>query len=336
MTKKKTRKHRLAHRTVAGADAIVSCPICRSARSALVRGPQQEWRYFRCSDCQHVWLIPGPNARELKKHYNSAYQVPREAYFHTVNQEFPALQHALEQLTPGRKMLEIGCSYGGMLARFAAVGWKVDGVELDKRAVEIARKSLGLTVQAGTLREVVDKLSPPYDVITAYHVIEHVPDPAAFLSQIRALSASDGILLLRLPNASSVAARLTRGWWEWFTAPEHINIFSPKSISLLLREKGFTVVSQRSRRGDGNRLLFEAAKTVGRIGYRSLRGGTRDAPSRSQQPRASTPSTTAPYRAIRAGLNIVGAPLDWVIALADRVGLRSMPELLIVARRRGS
>ena len=250
-----------------------------------------------------------------------------------MNQEFPALRHALEQLTPGRKMLEIGCSYGGMLARFAAVGWKVDGVELDQRAVEIARKSLGLTVQAGTLREVADKLSPPYDVITAYHVIEHVPDPAAFLSQIRAVSASDGILVLRLPNASSLAARLTGGWWEWFIAPEHINVFSSKSISLLLNEKGFTVISQKSRRGDGNRLLFEAVKTVGRIGYRSIRGGTSRVASPSQQAKLSTPSNTASYRAIRAALNTIGAPVDWAVALADRVGLRTMPELMIIARR---
>jgi 2-polyprenyl-3-methyl-5-hydroxy-6-metoxy-1,4-benzoquinol methylase len=276
--------------------------------------------------------VPRPNAQELKKHYNSAYQVPREAYFHTVNKEFPALRRTLEQLTKGRKMLEIGCSYGGMLARFGAVGWKVDGVELDQRAVDIARKSLGLTVQSGTLREVADKLSPPYDVITAYHVIEHVPDPAAFLSQIRALSAVDGVLVLRLPNASSVAARLTKGWWEWFIAPEHVNVFSPKSISMLLKQKGFTVMSQESRRGDGNRLLFEAVKTVGRIGYRPFRRPS-SARSRSTQPPAPTPSSTAPYRAVRDALNTIGAPVDWAISLADRIGLRSMPELMIVARR---
>ena len=330
---KKSRKRTARRRSVATGERALACPICRSTRSAPLRGPQQEWRYFRCSDCQHAWLVPTPNAQALKKHYNSAYQVPREAYFHTVNADFPALQGTLEQLTPGRKMLEIGCSYGGMLARFAAVGWKVDGVELDQRAVEFAKRSLGLTVQAGTLREVADKLSPPYDVITAYHVIEHVPDPAAFLSQIRDLSATDGILVLRLPNASSVAARLTRGWWEWFIAPEHVNVFSPKSISLLLKEKGFTVMSQKSRRGDGNRLLFEAVKTVGRIGYRSLREARNSTPSRSQQPHASTPSSTATYRAIRATLNTVGAPVDWAIALADQVGLRFMPELMIIARR---
>jgi SAM-dependent methyltransferase len=259
--------------------------------------------------------------------------VPREAYFHTVNLEFPALERALAGLTKGRKMLEVGCSYGGMLARFGAVGWKVDGVELDRRAVEIARTSLGLTVHPGTLREVADKLSPPYDVITAYHVIEHVPDPGAFLSQIRALSTSSGILVLRLPNASSVAARLTGGWWEWFIAPEHINVFSPKSIALLLQQKGFSVISEESRRGDGNRFLFEAVKTVGRMGYRSLRGGRAAARSNAQERHSPVPSATAAYGAIRSALNIAGAPIDWAIALADRVGLRSMPELMIIARR---
>jgi SAM-dependent methyltransferase len=250
-----------------------------------------------------------------------------------VNREFPALQRALEPLMRGRAMLEIGCSYGGMLARFAAAGWKVDGVELDQRAVDVATLELGLHVEAGTLREVADKLTPPYDVITAFHVIEHVPDPAAFLSQIRALLGPGGILLLRLPNASSVAAHLTKGWWEWFIAPEHLNVFSPKSISLLLHQKGFTIISERSRRGDGNRLLFEAAKTVGRIGYRFLRGRASRAASDSMPRPGSTPSSTAPFRVARAALNIAGAPIDWAISLADRAGLRSMPELMIVARR---
>ena len=243
------------------------------------------------------------------------------------------MQRVLEPLIGGRKMLEIGCSYGGMLARFAAAGWNVDGVELDQRAVDVANMELGLHVEAGTLREVADRLTPPYHVITAFHVVEHVPDPAAFLSQIRALLAPEGILLLRLPNASSVAAHLTKGWWEWFIAPEHLNVFSPKSISLLLRRNGFAVISLRSRRGDANRLLFEAVKTIGRMGYRLLRGrrGARDASP--TQRRGLTPSSTAPFRVARAALNVAGAPIDWVISLTDRVGLRSMPELMIVARR---
>jgi SAM-dependent methyltransferase len=220
-----------------------------------------------------------------------------------------------------------------MLARFAAAGWKVDGVELDRRAVDVATKELALHVEAGTLRETADNLSPPYAVVTAYHVIEHVPNPAEFLSQIHGLMAPDGILVLRLPNSSSAVARLTRGWWEWFIAPEHVNVFSPKSIALLLRKKGFTIISQKSRRGDGNRLLFEATKTIGRMGYRSLRKVADKRASSSLKSTGSTPSSTAPYRATRAALNLIGAPFDWGIALADRIGFRLMPELMIIARR---
>jgi SAM-dependent methyltransferase len=331
--KKKPHQRPSRRRSVAMSDRAPSCPICGWARSALLRGPKGEWRYFRCSGCQHVWLVPTPDAAALRKHYNSAYQVPKAAYFQTVNREFPKLRRTLEPLSGGRKMLEIGCSYGGMLSRFAAAGWEVDGVELDERAVRVANNELGLHVEWGTLREVADKLVPPYDVITAFHVIEHVPDPAAFLSQIRALSTPDGLLLLRLPNASSAAAQLTRGWWEWFIAPEHVNVFSPKSISLLLHKSGFTVISQRSRRGDSNRLLFEAVKTVGRIGYRLFARDATPAHSHSKERSGSTPSSTAPYRAARSVLNVAGAPLDWAISLADRVGFRSMPELMIVARR---
>jgi SAM-dependent methyltransferase len=335
MTKRRSRKKPSARKRASGHDRVgttkhvLACPICASPHSAPLGGPQLEWHYSRCSDCGHAWLVPTPEAHELKQHYNSAYQVPRAAYFRTVNREFPVLRRAIERLTAGRKMLEIGCSYGGMLARFAGVGWKVEGVELDRRAVEVASKELSLHVEGGTLKEVADNLSPPYDVIAAYHVIEHVPDPGAFLSQTRALLTGDGILLLRLPNGSSAVGQLTRGWWEWFIAPEHVNVFSPQSISLLLEKKGYYVISHTSRRGDGNRLLFEAVKTVGRMGYRSLRRRKPLRPNRS----TSTPSSSAAYRAVRGVLNVVGAPLDWAIALADQLGFRSMPELMIIARR---
>jgi 2-polyprenyl-3-methyl-5-hydroxy-6-metoxy-1,4-benzoquinol methylase len=327
-----TRKRSPGRPKVRANPKSLACPICASVRSAPLGGPQNEWRYLQCTDCRHAWLVPTPDEQALRTHYNSAYQVPRAAYFGTVNREFPALRRKVERLTAGRKMLEIGCSYGGMLARFAGVGWKVEGVELDHRAVEVASNELSLHVEAGTIEDVAVKLSPPYDVITAYHVIEHVTDPAAFLSQIRTLLTADGILVLRLPNGSSAVAQLTRGWWEWFIAPEHVNVFSPRSISTLLQQEGFTVISQTSRRGDGNRLLFEAAKTVGRWGYRSLvRRNADDAHLRSK--RSTSPSDTSAYQVVRGALNVLGAPLDWAIGLADRVGLRSMPEMIIFTRR---
>jgi len=337
MTRKKGRERPSARKRSPGQpkvranQRIPACPICASVHSAPLSGPQQEWRYLSCADCGHAWLVPTPDPQALQKHYNSEYQVPRAAYFRTVNREFPSLRRKVERLTAGRRMLEIGCSYGGMLARFAGVGWKVEGVELDHRAVEVASKELSLHVEEGTIKEAAVKLSPPYDVISAYHVIEHVPDPAAFLSQIRGLSTTDGILVLRLPNASSAVAQLTRGWWEWFIAPEHVNVFSPRSITLLLQQEGFAVISQTSRRGDGNRLLFEAVKTVGRMGYRSL--VRRNANNvRAHSRRSTSPSDSRVFRAARGALNVLGAPLDWAIALADQVGRRSMPELVIVAR----
>src|SRR5690242_15214196 len=140
------------------------CPACRSENVVDVAGPQRRWRYRRCASCGHRWLRPMPTEAELTSYYNSSYAVPQERYRARVDEEFPVLERLLRRAgaQPAR-MLEIGCSYGDMLARFAAAGWEVEGVELDARAAAYARNTLGLIVHHGTLDGVRTLLRPPYN-----------------------------------------------------------------------------------------------------------------------------------------------------------------------------
>ncbi len=304
-----------------------TCPVCGSRNEKTLSGPRGASRYHRCRSCGHAWLFPVPSANELASYYNSVYAVPEAAHFETAEREFPIVSAAIGQHPASGKMLEIGCSYGAMLAKFAAAGWVVEGVELDTRAVQAARTRPGMRVHHGGLEETLDSLSPPYDVIAAYHVVEHLPDPVRFLEQVRTLCAQNGILVLRLPNGSSIGARAASGWWEWFLIPEHIHIFSTRSISLLLERTGFAVRSSTSRRGDANTLLFEMVSAAGKIAWHAGRRAGED-PTRRHGFR---PSETKLYFTIRSALNAMGAPLDLVTGFANRFGLRPLPELMLTA-----
>src|SRR5260370_2656867 len=116
-----------------------SCPICSGCRSARMRGRKRKWQYRRCLACNHAWLWPLPRQEELDAYYNSAYSVPLERYMARTSVEFPAIYRLVTRLAsePSR-MLEVGCSYGAMLARFGAAGWKGEGVEPDARAAPYA------------------------------------------------------------------------------------------------------------------------------------------------------------------------------------------------------
>jgi 2-polyprenyl-3-methyl-5-hydroxy-6-metoxy-1,4-benzoquinol methylase len=306
------------------------CPVCGSEKQVILNGPRSAHRYIRCSTCSHARLFPLPTSRELAAYYNNTYQVPEASHFATAEREFQAIASIVSpKFHVGAKLLEIGCSYGGMLAKFAARGWNVEGIELDGRAAAIARERLGLLVHEGDVERVRTSLSPPYDVVTAYHVIEHIIQPEEFLERVHDLCAPDGLIVLRLPNGSSLGARATRGWWEWSLIPEHVHLFSARSISLLLAKTGFQIQKMISRRGDANTLLFELANAVGKKIWHARRHGNAQGPP-SAFPRLR-PSETKLFDYARRALNFAGLPIDALVGIGSFGETYPLPELLVSA-----
>jgi SAM-dependent methyltransferase len=309
-------------------ESSARCMVCQSTRLSRINGPRRPWDYVRCGDCAHVMLVPQPTSSELARFYNTTYRVALPPYLASARREMPHLRRLLGP-TPGR-LLELGCSYGAMLAAFRDDGWTVEGVELDARACEHAKTTFGLRVHQGTIEESLGNVSMTPDVVAAYHVIEHVPEPRMLLRQIARMLPRDGRLLLRTPNASSLSARVSGGWWEWLSAPEHLHVFSPTSIARLLTDEGFEVRTLETRRGDAAGLLFESI----RAGAKRLlaRGGPSFAGAPSQE--AGDPLRSRGwYRGTQAVVDVVGAPADWTISLLDRMGIRWGPELLVLAVR---
>jgi SAM-dependent methyltransferase len=303
--------------------------MCGAVNGARLPGPRGNWRYWHCRVCGHAWLVPQPSDADLVAYYNSAYQVPFERYLVRCAGEAPSLERLVSTFKPipGR-MLEVGCSYGGMLHRFARAGWEVVGVEVDARAARVAHEQFGLSVHQGTLEQARGRLSPPYDVIALFHVIEHVPTPQSLARRLRELLASGGILIIKTPNADSLAARLLAGWWEWYAAPEHVHVFSARSLRLLLEQSGFRLIVMRTRRGDAHRLLFELVRgEVKRlVRKQGVSAGAVREPARSR----------LWYKAGERVANLVGAPIEWLLTGMASRGWRGGPEILAVAGHRGS
>lgn len=275
-----------------------------------------------------MWLYPAPTQSELDAYYNGAYRVDRDQHLRRVIEEGPAVGRWISRARrdPGR-MLEIGCSYGGMLAAFRSHGWDVEGVELDARAAEWARDQLGLSVWSGHLEECLADLRPPYDIVALYHVIEHVTDPAAFARQLKTLCGDQGTVLIKTPNAASVIAHLTGGWWQWAAAPEHVQVYSPTSIRTLLANAGLPVFYCETRIGDADHAAFELLRAGAKrfVGDGNPAGGDRSTASRSPL------HTRRWFAATRALVNVLGAPLDGVIAGGIAAGCPWGAELVILA-----
>jgi SAM-dependent methyltransferase len=136
------------------------------------------------------------------------------------------------------KVLDVGCASGYLLDLFRHDGWATAGVELSPAAVDFARRTLGLQVLQGDFLEAP---LPPneFDLVTMFHVIEHLPEPGAAVDKAYRLLRDKGILFLETPNWDGLGALVRGRHWSHYIPPEHLNYFGPGSLERLLRSNGF-------------------------------------------------------------------------------------------------
>ena len=142
---------------------------------------------------------------------------------------------------PPNRLLEIGCGSGERLASFAAMGWSVQGQDVDAKAVAHARASTGLPVHLGPI-ESLPASAGPFDAVVMNHVIEHVPEPVALLRQATALMAVGGVLVAVTPNIESLGHRWFNSDWRGLEPPRHLHLFNSRTLAEIARRAGLNDV----------------------------------------------------------------------------------------------
>lgn len=132
------------------------------------------------------------------------------------------------------KLLDIGTGTGEFIKAAAARGWIVTGVEPNASARKKALKK-GLQVEE-KLEEIK---SGDYDVVTLWHVLEHLPNLEGSIENIKALIKPSGILVLALPNFKSWDAQHYGSYWAGYDVPRHLWHFSKSSVIELFGNSGF-------------------------------------------------------------------------------------------------
>jgi len=146
----------------------------------------------------------------------------------------------LEYKKNGR-ILDVGCGDGSLLKFLKESGWQVFGVEPHETSSRYAQEVLGLNVFPGRLDE-ANYPEESFDVITLFHVLEHLPDPAETLEKSRPLLRKDGFLLVEVPNFESFETKIFRSKWVGLSAPLHLYHFTPGTLQMILKNCGFFLV----------------------------------------------------------------------------------------------
>ncbi len=156
-------------------------------------------------------------------------------------------------------LLEIGCGSGSMLQIMQGLGWKVEGVEVDTKAVEIAR-SKGLNVNDGDLSS-QKYPDDHFDAITMSHVIEHVHDPFCLLQECHRILKPNGMISIVTPNALSFGHKIYKSSWLHLDPPRHLHIFSPFALESLVTKTSLKIKYNSTTLRDANN-LFIASRSI--------------------------------------------------------------------------
>ncbi len=209
-------------------------------RSLDFEGYPGRFDLWQCRSCNLVWNWPQLPAEAIGRQYDGDYYVfssPPSRRWSRAVQLYLNHLHPLEQASPDRRLLEIGCARGELLALAAARGWNAEGVEISVETAEAARNEYSLHVRTGRVEEYADRIGK-FDVVIATDVIEHVTSPRRFLLAIRGILNPGGTAVIETPNYDSLWRRLGGSAWIGFNR-FHLYLFNGEALTTLARRCGF-------------------------------------------------------------------------------------------------
>jgi SAM-dependent methyltransferase len=168
---------------------------------------------------------------------------PFQAYLQRVADRRMAMIEAASGTRNG-SLLDVGSGTGEVLMAARARGWRALGVEPERTAADMAR-GRGLDVRVAEL-ESSGLPERSFDVVSAFHVLEHVPDSRAFLRMLARWARPGGSVCVEVPNFASVQRRRLREQWTGLRPREHLVHFTPRTLAGTFRAAGIDPVTVRS------------------------------------------------------------------------------------------
>jgi 2-polyprenyl-3-methyl-5-hydroxy-6-metoxy-1,4-benzoquinol methylase len=222
----------------------VCCPGCGGERSRLFL-PCDGFTFVRCRRCALVYQDPRPVFEDLRRRYGGqyfSYELENERTFFGLMMMglrdigFAQLTAALQG---ARTFLDIGCATGMLVESMKNSGWDARGVDLCRESAEYGTAHRGIRILVGTLEEAAFP-AESFSVVHFSHLIEHVPDPRAFLREVHRVLRPGGFAVITTPNVDGFQARLFRQQWRSAIA-DHLTLFTRKTLDRMIRETGFDV-----------------------------------------------------------------------------------------------
>lgn len=221
--------------------------------SAKDKKSNKKYRYYHCDRCQLIQISPFPNIKNL--YHEDPYsryisQNPQARFANRlpfgnalINRYLELTKNRVKEVYKLRKtgrLLDVGCAKGSFLRTFGGK-WKLYGLEINTKTAQIAKKNVpNATIYTKKIESA--KLPKGYfDVITLWHVFEHLKNPHLILKKIHSSLKVGGHIIIEIPNSESLYRKIFGKHWQLLMVPEHLYFYSKKTLSEVLVKNGFKV-----------------------------------------------------------------------------------------------
>ncbi|MEO8820623.1 MAG: class I SAM-dependent methyltransferase [Ginsengibacter sp.] len=226
-----------------------SCPNCGNedifhvldAKDYTVSGEQFE--IWECRNCTQRFTQNIPEAEDIGRYYQSENYISHSdtstgfvnSLYHKVRKRTLIQKKKLIEKYTQKKhgnFLDVGAGTGAFLNTMKSAGWVCTGIEPD-----LSARQKALELYQIHLKESKDFFSlsaQSFDVITLWHVLEHVHELHQYAEQLKNLLSPDGKLFIAVPNYTSKDAKIYQQYWAAYDVPRHLYHFSPAAMKTLL------------------------------------------------------------------------------------------------------
>jgi len=236
-------------------EKINNCPICNSNEFSPFLEcvdytvSRETFQISECKSCHFKITNPRPEEDKLGQYYKSENYISHSNtskgfinFAYQTIRKFTLLKKL--QLISGYyktgKILDIGCGTGEFLNICKNAKWTTLGIEPDAEARKKAVENYGLDVkEEGAIKGLKNE---EFDIISMWHVLEHVPRLNERIEDLKRLIKPDGIIIVAVPNLTSLDAKIYKEHWAAYDLPRHLYHFSPKDIDSVFKNHGLKIL----------------------------------------------------------------------------------------------
>lgn len=231
------------------------CPWCGSDKAQINLWlkdeflTKEDFHICECLNCGLLYTMPRPSKDKIGEYYKSeeyySHQENKKGFIPRIYEQVKKvnLKHKYKLATQGKqvgKMLDIGCGVGDFLHTAESYGWQCIGVEPSEDAKAIARQRTTANILSSEELENLPDAS--FDVITMWHVLEHVDDLKWQVTQLQRLIKTKGRIVIALPNYKSYDGQYYKEHWAAYDVPRHLNHFNRSTIAKILTTNDLKLV----------------------------------------------------------------------------------------------